>query len=146
LSGSDQPDQQGGAAVADGVDGVVVDGRCADPVQQLVDEVIDLGVIAGETSYRICQPRRGAQSPAIQPIRSLGDGDVFPKVERSLLRMGQVPRMSKRTAYVRVLGARPEEIAVDLVGLFPAGRSPFGDWRRDSRTPSIGSEGSGRGA
>ena len=80
LSGSDQPDQQGGAEVADTVYGVVVDRCCADPGEQLVDEIIDLGVVAGEASHRIGQPRRGAQCPAIQPIRSLGDGDVFPKV------------------------------------------------------------------
>ncbi|HET6919550.1 MAG TPA: hypothetical protein VFI46_08810 [Jiangellaceae bacterium] len=52
MSGSDQPDQQCGAEVADTVDGVA-ERRCADPGQQLVDEFIDLGVLAGEASHRI---------------------------------------------------------------------------------------------
>jgi hypothetical protein len=43
-------------------------------------------------------------------------------------------------------GAGLVEIAVELVGPIPRGTFAFGDWRRDSRTPSIGSEGSGRGA
>jgi hypothetical protein len=43
--------------------------------------------------------------------------------------------------------AGPEvEIAGELVGPIPRGTFASGDWRRDSRMPSIGSEGSGRGA
>jgi hypothetical protein len=39
--------------VADTVYGVVVDRCCADPGEQLVDEDIYLGVVAGEASHRI---------------------------------------------------------------------------------------------